>query len=428
MSRYRLPVLVVLALVLTGLAYANGSFRLPVDPGATLGPRLTLGDFAATPYGRYLAIWEAALAADREVADAIREAPEEQKRTELLRRRTTRRAFGDQFLALARELGDDPEAGDAVVDALTWVVLNCPQSPQGREAVERLMDGSIRSARMSDVCLQLDAEESPIAEPVFRAVLASSPHPLARARSALGLARSLRRRSEQVAPSPGTAVPPEVLASEAECLYEEAVAKYGDLRVGEATLAELAEPELFELRNLGIGHRAPEIDGPDLRGEPMALSDFRGKVVVLEFWGHWCTLCQAMYPYERALVERLQGQPFVLLGVNSDDPRTGATVARQERIAPRSWSDGGAIQGGLIAQRWNVKALPTTYVLDHRGVIRYKFGPRADGHDLVREVLDPSGSARNKWELRAARIADAVDQLLAEAARELDPAPASPTP
>ena len=48
-----------------------------------------------------------------------------------------------------------------------------------------------------------------------------------------------------------------------------------------------ATSALFELKNLSIGKVAPDIVGEDLDGTPMKLSDYRGKVVVLDFWGDW---------------------------------------------------------------------------------------------------------------------------------------------
>jgi hypothetical protein len=51
--------------------------------------------------------------------------------------------------------------------------------------------------------------------------------------------------------------------------------------------AEMAERLHFEITRLQIGMPAPEIEGTDLEGKPMKLSDFRGKVVVLDFWGDW---------------------------------------------------------------------------------------------------------------------------------------------
>jgi peroxiredoxin len=52
-------------------------------------------------------------------------------------------------------------------------------------------------------------------------------------------------------------------------------------------LKEAAEKELFVIRNLSIGKTAPDIEGEDLDGKKFKLSDYRGKVVVLDFWAGW---------------------------------------------------------------------------------------------------------------------------------------------
>ena len=80
-----------------------------------------------------------------------------------------------------------------------------------------------------------------------------------------------------------------------------------------------------------------------------------------------------MYPHERSLVKRLQGKPFALLGINSDPKNTlRETIKREGMVSPwRSWWDGGN-PSGPIATRWNVNGWPTTYVLDAKGVIRFK--------------------------------------------------------
>ena len=78
-----------------------------------------------------------------------------------------------------------------------------------------------------------------------------------------------------------------------------------------------------------------------------------------------------MYPHERSLVKRLEGKPFALLGINSDPKDRLRQVMKKENITWRSWWDGGNTSG-LIATRWNVSGWPTIYVLDHKGVIRYR--------------------------------------------------------
>ena len=78
-----------------------------------------------------------------------------------------------------------------------------------------------------------------------------------------------------------------------------------------------------------------------------------------------------MYPHERSLVKRLEGKPFALLGVNSDTKDRVRQAMKKENITWRSWWDGGSTEGP-IAKAWNVSGWPTIYVLDAKGVIRYK--------------------------------------------------------
>lgn len=79
-----------------------------------------------------------------------------------------------------------------------------------------------------------------------------------------------------------------------------------------------------------------------------------------------------MYPHERSLVKRLENKPFVLLGINSDpDKAKLKEVLNKEQITWRSWWDGGDTSGP-IARKWNVQGWPTVYVLDAKGIIRYR--------------------------------------------------------
>src|SRR5919202_4894187 len=93
-----------------------------------------------------------------------------------------------------------------------------------------------------------------------------------------------------------------------------------------------------------------------------------------------------MYPDERSLVKRLEGKPFVLLGVNSDqDWEKLKEVARKEGITWRSWWDGS--KRGPIDSRWNVHGWPTFYLLDHKGVIRAKTVESRPADRLIEELL-----------------------------------------
>src|SRR5262245_27631188 len=102
----------------------------------------------------------------------------------------------------------------------------------------------------------------------------------------------------------------------------------------------------------------------------------------------------AMVPHERSLVSRLEGKPFALLGVNLDNTREQLKkVEEKHKINWRSFFDGSQ---GPIAQKWNIQFLPTIYVLDHKGVIRYKGVRDKEMDEAVDKLLKEVPAADKK--------------------------------
>ena len=78
-----------------------------------------------------------------------------------------------------------------------------------------------------------------------------------------------------------------------------------------------------------------------------------------------------MYPHERSLVKRLADKPFALVGINSDKDRDDLKkTLKKESITWPSWWSGST--SGPIPKTWNVRGWPTIYILDSKGVIRFK--------------------------------------------------------
>lgn len=215
---------------------------------------------------------------------------------------------------------------------------------------------------------------------------------------------------------------PDAMRKEAEELYEEVIRDYGDvpyitrkfrelealmrepepkwggkpltaeerkeverLLARKQTLAEIAEARLDAIHNLVIGKPAPEINGVDFHGRPLKLSDYRGKVVALVFWGSWCGPCMREVPHERELAERFKDRPFALLGVNCDgDKRAAVKAIADERITWPNWHDGEPGEGPIV-KRYHIRAYPTIMLLDGKGIIR---SPRILGPWLDKEVED----------------------------------------
>ena len=80
-----------------------------------------------------------------------------------------------------------------------------------------------------------------------------------------------------------------------------------------------------------------------------------------------------MIPHERSLVDRLKDKPFALLGINSDvDKQYYASEQKAMGVTWRSFWNGPKGTSGPISTKWNVRGWPTIYVVDHKGVIRFK--------------------------------------------------------
>jgi len=137
-------------------------------------------------------------------------------------------------------------------------------------------------------------------------------------------------------------------------------------------------------RAIRVGATAPELAGDDLDGRPMKLSDYRGKVVLLDFWGRYCSGCRALARLERSLVQQYRNRPFVVLAVNTDVRIADARDAmREEGATWRSWWDPHGEKGYAYHTPGYI---PAIYLIDAEGKLR--FLPPADlGPDDINNLL-----------------------------------------
>jgi len=223
-----------------------------------------------------------------------------------------------RFLALADEHPDDPIALDALIQTVSLVNATAfPESgaeSPGDRALSRLLRGHVDSEKLGPVCQQILFGFHRGHETFLRSVLARSPHREVQALACLSLAQHLDNRLQRLdvlKDQDGTELVERyhrvfgrdcveelqqqdraAIATEAEALFVRAAQEYGDVPIpvtcfgSGGTVGAKAGAELFQIRHLSIGKEAPEIEGEDQEGRRFKLSDYRGKVVLLDFWNH----------------------------------------------------------------------------------------------------------------------------------------------
>jgi AhpC/TSA family len=233
-------------------------------------------DKRATPEQAYQTIIKEYQNAQQEFFKAIREAKTDEERTKAIAKSPKREEYASRMMTLATE---HPK-NSAAEKALIWVVQNAGYSPDGAEALDILLKDHIKSKDLGPALQSLEYSSAENGERFLREVLEKNPHKDVRGQACFSLARHLKNKAERTPTDEKT-------AKEAENFFVLVTEKYKDAKHGSSTLGKAAEPELYELRHLWIGKPAPEIKGTDVDGKKFKLSDYIGKVVVLDFWGNW---------------------------------------------------------------------------------------------------------------------------------------------
>ncbi len=118
---------------------------------------------------------------------------------------------------------------------------------------------------------------------------------------------------------------------------------------------------------LEVSSPAPDFELVDATGARVRLSDFKGKVVLLNFWATWCRPCVAEMPWFGELERAYKDRGLVVLGVAMDDD--GWTAVRPFMSAHQIHYRIGLANDALAKSYGGVEALPTTFLIDQRGSI-----------------------------------------------------------
>ena len=137
------------------------------------------------------------------------------------------------------------------------------------------------------------------------------------------------------------------------------------------TLAEAEAGLLRSLHHGTVGGKLLDLKGTRLDGAEERLSDYRGRVVLLDFWATWCRPCVAALPKLRELVAKLPADRFAIVAISVDEER--GTVTRFIEDEPMPWTNWHAGEGSEIAWLLKIEEFPTYVLVDEHGKILTRF-------------------------------------------------------
>ena len=208
-------------------------------------------------------------------------------------------------------LAEDPK-DETAVSVIRWLFENARERDGAGELCALLEKHHFESPAVADMLYHL-ANAGPAGSKLIDRLAEKSPHESVRGRAWMQLAEAAlqeRRYAEMLMEMPKEergsfeeylgaervealkSLDPAQTEARAVAIFERVQKDYGAVKIREgtpyeSTLGASAAANLFEIRNLGVGKVAPDIDGEDIAGVPFKLSDYRGKVVMLDFWGFW---------------------------------------------------------------------------------------------------------------------------------------------
>jgi len=182
-----------------------------------------------------------------------------------------------------------------------------------------------------------------------------------------------------------------------------------------------------------VGQGAPDLTIQTINGKgKISLEALKGKVVIVDFWATWCGPCKQSFPKYEELAKKHEGK-LQIVAISVDDEQGGvAPFAKEQGVSfPIGWDE-----NHKIADRWVVKSMPTSYILDSSGTVRYIHAgfhddePQTIAKELTALLSEtPSSGGKSKTEVAAAVPAskddDKADKKEEAKNDDSDPPPAA---
>jgi peroxiredoxin len=161
-----------------------------------------------------------------------------------------------------------------------------------------------------------------------------------------------------------------------------AIIQSSDVKIGDTTVAQIAEDELYIIRNLTKGRIAPNLVGTDAASRPLTLDSTKGKVTMLLFWNTEMPESDRVLEITNNTLRKFKDRPFTVIGVNHDPLAKLRTLEADEVTNWKNFSDPEM----KLAREYRINVLPQVLVLDGERKIHY-FGAPGSFAEITAEAL-----------------------------------------
>lgn len=172
-------------------------------------------------------------------------------------------------------------------------------------------------------------------------------------------------------------------------MAELVASEYGDVMVFRGQPGgEAIQPVLYVLDNLAVGQTIPEASAQRIGGDQESLSQYRGNVLLLDFWATWCVPCIASLPDIERLSETLEDLDFQVITISVDETVELVEEFRESRVdLPYiNWYVGPESR---LYNDWSIQGLPTYIVVDRDGTV---LGKSIELEPLYKVILESTGA------------------------------------
>lgn len=271
--------------------------------------------------------------------------------------------YATKMMQLLRANLEKPD----VVKAVSWLVTGAASFPEGQEALKMLGTTFADRKGIAEAVKQLEYHGLP-AEPILKAVIEKNTNREEKAAALYALGAVHFKNFDASADR----VSGEASKNKALECFQQFNANFADVTIQGFKLSDFAAKMLFEMTNLQVGCEAPEIEGKDAEGVSFKLSDYRGKHVIVIFWGGWCHACHGILPLMNQAAAQLKAKNAVVIGVNTDIEVEAKKALADYQVAFRNVLDNTT--SGPNTSLYNLRNFPTLYLIDPKGVIAIKNG------------------------------------------------------